>query len=287
MRAADFFIAETAKTLDPDPWDPEFTTFERFNVELIDQLRRGPIQGSDDLSAAIGLAQLVDDELRAYGTDSSQRLDDAEIAAAILALRAVLRRLGVEFPLPFRNFTGWRTYWGQNDGYGSWQKRRDLLAEFFEPLHTRLINMEEAALEGLAEPVSPRRTTGWPAVDEEVSELKRRFRSAMTPQDHRAIGSHCMGVLEALSATVYDPAKHLRSDETPPPIDKSKQRIGRYVEDSLVGPSNAELRKLVNATIEFAQAVKHGSADTRREAGIAADAVILLANMLKRLEQEF
>jgi hypothetical protein len=250
-------------------------------------LCRGSIQDRDDLEVAIALAQLVHDELGAYGTDSSQKLDDPEVAAAILALRAVLQRLGVELGLPFRNFTGWRTYWGQNDGYGNWQRRRDLLAGFFEPLHARLIRMEEAALEGLAEPVSPRRVTGWPAVDEEVRELKRRFRSATTLQDYRAIGSHCMGVLEALSATVYDPAKHLRPDETPPPIDKNKQRIGRYVEDSLAGPSNAELRKLVNATIEFAQAVKHGSADTRREAGIAADAVILLANMLKRLEQEF
>src|SRR3954452_14778488 len=120
MRRADFFVAETAKTFDPDPWDSEFTTVERFNVELVEQLRRGSIQDRDDLEVAIALAQLVHDELGAYGTDSSQKLDDLEVAAAILALRAVLQRLGVELGLPFRNFTGWRTYWGQNDGYGNW-----------------------------------------------------------------------------------------------------------------------------------------------------------------------
>jgi hypothetical protein len=36
----------------------------------------------------------------------------------------------------------------------------------------------------------------------------------------------------------------------------------------------------------FAQEVKHDTAPTRRDAGIAADPVIMLANLLRRLEQE-
>ena len=38
--------------------------------------------------------------------------------------------------------------------------------------------------------------------------------------------------------------------------------------------------------VEFAQKVKH-DLPSRREAGIAADSVILCANILKRLEQDF
>jgi hypothetical protein len=37
----------------------------------------------------------------------------------------------------------------------------------------------------------------------------------------------------------------------------------------------------------LAHQVKHRPTPTRREAGIAADAVILLSNMLRRLDQEF
>ena len=69
-----------------------------------------------------------------------------------------------------------------------------------------------------------------------------------------------------------------------PPVDKTKQRLGRYVEESLGGPDNVELRGLVTKAVEFAQKVKH-DLPSRRDAGITADSVILLANILKRLEQ--
>jgi hypothetical protein len=45
------------------------------------------------------------------------------------------------------------------------------------------------------------------------------------------------------------------------------------------------MRKFARATIELAQAVKHRGTPTRTEAGIVADAVILLANMLRRLDE--
>jgi hypothetical protein len=230
------------------------------------------------------LAQLVHDELESYGTNGQQRLDEQQMALAIRALNAVLKRLGVQFELPCRNFSTFRTFWIRNDCSGSWQARRDLLNERFEPLHHRLIRLEETTLEALANPVSPRAGTGWPIVDEEIKELRRRFQSSTTAQDYRAVGTHCIGVLDALSRTVYDPSRHLREGETVPPPDKSKQRIGRYVEDTLAGPEHEDLRALTNKAIEFAHHVKHSLTPARQEAGIAADAVILLANILRRLE---
>jgi len=154
------------------------------------------------------------------------------------------------------------------------------------PIHTELERLEDLSLEGnLAEAVSPRTSVGWPLVDEEVRELRRRFRDAVTPQDYRAIGTHCIGVLEALSRTVFDPSTHLRAGEEEPPADKTKQRIGRFVEDALVGSSNSELRGLVVKAIELAQTVKHRPSSTRRDAGIASDSVILLANILRRISE--
>jgi hypothetical protein len=52
------------------------------------------------------------------------------------------------------------------------------------------------------------------------------------------------------------------------------------------GSENATLRKLARSTIEYAQHVKHSGTPTRREAGIAADAVIQLANILRRLDDD-
>lgn len=63
---------------------------------------------------------------------------------------------------------------------------------------------------------------GWAAVDEEISELRRHFLVARTPQDYRAIGNDCVHVTEALSRQVYDASRHLRSGEEEPPADKTK-----------------------------------------------------------------
>ena len=288
MRADDFFIEQVNAErpgwdMSGDPW----TVTTNLDEELLDSLRRQSAAGRDDLEVAIALAQLVHGELESYGTNGQQRLDEQQIGLAIRALSAVLKRLGVELELPYRNFSTFRTFWMRNDCSGSWQARRDLLDERFEPLHHRLMRLEETTLEALANPVSPRAGTGWPVVDEEVQELRRRFQSSTTAQDYRAVGTHCVGVLEALSRTVYAPVRHLREGETIPTTDKSKQRIGRYIEDALTGSEHADLRALTNKAIEFAHHVKHSSTPTRREAGIAADAVILLANILRRLEQEF
>lgn len=249
-------------------------------------IRAGTVEGRTDVEIAIGLSQLVHDELVAFGTGGGESLNDAEIASALSALRAVTKRLGLSFEPPFRNFTTFRSYWLRQDAYGSWQARRDLLEELFEPLHHQLIRIEERSFDALAAAVSPRAVTGWPAVDEEILELRRRFQTAITSQDYRALGTNCVGVLEAISRTVYDPSRHLRDGETEPSVDKTNMRIGRYIEDTLQGPANEDLRGLAKKAAALAHHVKHSPTATRRDAGIAADAVILLANIVRRLDQE-
>jgi hypothetical protein len=91
--------------------------------------------------------------------------------------------------------------------------------------------------------------------------------------------------MEALSRKVYDHSRHTPDGEDEPPIAKTKLRLDRYVESRLPGPENAEMRKFARATIELAQAVKHSGTPLRTEAGVVADAVILLANMLRRLDE--
>jgi hypothetical protein len=119
----------------------------------------------------------------------------------------------------------------------------------------------------------------------EISELRRHFLAAHSPQDCPSVGLDCVAVTEALSAQVYDPTRHLGEGEDEPSVANTKVRIGRFIEDAAAGSDNAALRKLARAAIEFAQHVKHSKTPTRREAGIAADAVILLANILRRLTE--
>jgi hypothetical protein len=203
------------------------------------------------------LAQLAHEELEKYGTSGGTRLDDAEMALVLKALKATLRRLRVPYPgLPFRNLTTFRSYWIREEMSNSWAARRDYLERVFAPLHSQLEELEEREFSSrLAHPISQRGRLDWPEVDEEIRELRRRFESATTQQDYRAVGMACVGVLEALSGVVYDPALHLREGEEVPPRGKTKQRIGRFVETAL--RDDAELRRVVNADIELAQKVKH------------------------------
>lgn len=280
MRSSDFFRDEIGQS----PWGDGVST-TMLDIDLVRSLREHPVEEHADASAGLGLVDLAQEELTSFGTGGGERLDDREIEEVLRTIEALTTRLAVPIEVPFRNFTTFKAYWLRNDGYGSWQARRDMVEELFGPTRLRLIRLEEAAGVPLARPVSPRSETGWPTVDDEIGELRRRFDSSTTPQDYRAVGTYCMGVIEALSRTVYDAARHLRPGEAEPPVDKSKQRLERYIEDALPGKPNEELRGLARRVIALAHQVKHSETPTRTEAGIAADSVILLANMLRRLAE--
>lgn len=70
-----------------------------------------------------------------------------------------------------------------------------------------------------------------------------------------------------------------------PPVSKTRDRLDRVVLHGLPGSGNAEVRKLVRSAIEAAQAVKHGSTPDRLKAGLAADAVLVVSLMMRRLAE--
>ncbi len=261
---------------------------ERLDTDLIKSLRVGPSAGMDDIETAIALTELLKIDFECYGTDGTQRIrSDSDINLCLRAQGMILERLGIDFDLPWRDFATFRTYWIANEGHGSWQARRDMVEKYFGPLSAQLTFMEDQADAAmLAEPLTQHAKTGWPEVDIEIQELRRRFRSSRTPQDYRAVGTDSVGVLEALSRTVYDPAKHVREGEVALDTGKSKLRIERFVEDALSGSENKEVRALVRKAIDLAHRVKHSHNATRRDAGIAGDSAILLANILRRIDLE-
>lgn len=281
MKEEDFYIETKSSFGD---WGQTTTTRE-FNTELLDAIIQGPIPGHPDIEVAVALAHLAHDEYELYGTSGSA-LNNADSVLLTRALLRVLKRLGVAtFEMPFRDFESFRKYWRRNDGHGSWQARRDMIERIFEPLHELLDQRETASMSWtLATPISPRPVTGWPRVDEEIAELRRHFNAATSQQDYSNLGNDCIAVLEALSAVVYIHSKHGEAGKDEPSVASTKARFDRFIEVELQGSENSYLRKLARASIELAQAVKHRrDTATRRDAGIAADSVILVANMFRRL----
>lgn len=257
----------------------------QLNLPFLQAVRRTSDPTHTDVEVAIALGSLLQEQFERYGTDSSEEISDREAREAMRTLSAVATRIGVPFAPSFRDLSGFRAFWSSHGGYGSWAARRTMVHDLFGPLLEELERREDDALQGeLSEPISPKRSTGWPAVDEEIAELRRHFHSARTPQDYRNIGNDVVAVLEALGAAAYDPARHLLKGEIEPPVAHTKNRLTRVVEVDFKAEGSDELVRLGKASVEVAQAVKHNAAGSRVRAGIAADAVIQLANMIRRLQ---
>ncbi|MEU7883485.1 hypothetical protein [Microbispora bryophytorum] len=148
MRPADFFYEEEDPEWAVNGLDPWRRFRVVFNAPMVEQLRLRSLDAFSDLAVAQGLAQLAHDELRSFGTDGSQRLDDDDITLALRALRAVLKRLDIEFKIPFRDFKGFHGYWSRRDMGYSWAARRSYLHELFEPVFARLDELEEQKTAG-------------------------------------------------------------------------------------------------------------------------------------------
>ncbi|PPH35400.1 MULTISPECIES: hypothetical protein [unclassified Rathayibacter] len=282
MRTWDFYLS--GQEVVSNAWGSEVTQQSALDVNLLEGLLRGPNPEHGDVEIAVPLARVVHEEYEAHGTHGSPLSND-DSRLLVRALKAVLARLGIDtFDPPFRDFETFRKYWQANDGYGSWQARRSMLNEQFDALHEMLDERETDSLAGaLADPISPRKATGWQRVDGELNEMRRHFRAARTEQDYSNVGNDAVAALEALSAASYEHARHGEPGVDEPPIPSTKARLGRVVEVELPGSENAELRKVVRAAIELAQAMKHRRNGDRRSAGMAADAVLLVVNLVRRL----
>ena len=257
------------------------------DTDKLIEIGRGPLPGDDDLQSARSLLRITQDEYKSFGTDGDTKLTNDESRVLLKALIGVLDRHGIGLDLPWRDFESFRGYWiGEGlSGNGGWEARRRVLRQHLDPIDDQLERLEEAQiLSELAQPVSPRGTTGWSAVDTEIAALRQRFKTAAEPQDYRDVGNRAVAVMETISATVYDHAVHGPSDSGEPPVSMTDIRIGAYINAALPGGANEQLRGLVKRASAVAHKVKHSPTGSRRDAGMIADTVILLANLLRRLD---
>lgn len=285
MHAWEFFLPEETTAPDPFGW-PAPPPVAQVDTALLERLLVGPDASRGDIEVAVALARFVHQEYAAFATEGSALTPD-DSRLALRSLSAVLDRIQVGLPdLPFRDFDTFKKHWRTSGatGNGSWQLRRDMLDELFEPLHQALADRETAALNSdLVSPISPRMSTGWPRVDEELNEMRRHFAEARTEQDYSNVGNDAVAALEAVSAAAYIHDRHGEPGAGEPAVSNTKHRLERVVAIELGGAEHAELRKVVRATIELAQATKHRRSGDRRSAGMTADAVLVVTHLLRRL----
>lgn len=128
------------------------------------------------------------------------------------------------------------------------------------------------------------RSTDWPELEARVRELGPRLERAQTLDEIQDVGRRCREIVNDLADVVLAAAK--------PPIaaeqfgSDRKAKMAAFLESATVGPSSEELRRMVAATYNLANAVTHSPRRSRAEAVAAAQAAVLLVRTMRELARE-
>lgn len=256
--------------------------------DVVDKARSGELVESD-LEIVRPLLELVRLGYINEGDTGYDTHSAAEFDRLCRALKAVCRRLGYDLKLPFRNLDSFHFYMVDQCGSDDGESRRRVITEIFDPLEEFVETLENSTMEGiLVEGTSPLDRGPWTQVDEEIRALRDKFSSARTASDFSDIGNRAVRIVETLSDLLFDPEKHLREGEDPTAYSKAKtkNRLDRIIENELPGAQNEALRSFAKSCVTLAHRVKHSFTPTRRDAGLAADGVIILATTLQRIIEE-
>lgn len=288
MKADDLFDPVTSE----DVFGFETVEYTKLKTDFINELAKSPRHDIDELEIAKVLLSLIRDELISYGTDGGgMRLNDETLKIVLRAAKIILKRNGLpEFLLQFRDFSGFGDYWRKMgmSGGGSWSIRRAYIQDIFNPIIDVIEDrQDEAYFTQISTPISEIQAIGdWSRIKDEITQLRNRYATAKTPQDFSAVGTACVRIIEGVSRVAYKQDIHGDlNDTSEPPVDKTNIRIGRVIEVGLEGRKNAELRSLAKSSSEVAHKVKHATTPNALQAGLASDAVILLASIIQRIEQ--
>jgi hypothetical protein len=192
-------------------------------------------------------------------------------------------------------FRGWKSFDRLNEELARdctyWQECQEVQIRhwsgIFNPIATELrTRIRRSWIQELVIPASPHTGTGWVDVDHEITILRQRFASAITPQDCAIVGHQCVRVLEVLSVAAYEHEIHGDPLQPAPPVKRTKVRLGAVLASHSAMNVNKTLDRFARNCVELAEEVKHSNTPTRTEAGVAADAVIILANLVRRLSRD-
>lgn len=288
MRAADFLL-EVEPGFD---FEGEFIK-PMLNEELVAALRAGPLNGIADESAAIGLLDLVYDQLGRFGTDSSEDLSDPQIELAIRTLETVTARAGVALQVPFRDFTRFRSYWLRNNASGSWQARRDILESLFEPVRERLRVLEAQPIDARLPQQSLAELRDPSAIQEQLQRIQRAIindPALVIGSAKELIESTAKVVLTERGLPVDDKA------DVPALVRQAQMALGLHTSSTAPGPDGSDaVKRILGAVANVAVGVAemrnrgfgtgHGPAGPRvglsvRHAHLAVNAAITWCQLM-------
>jgi hypothetical protein len=148
----------------------------------------------------------------------------------------------------------------------------------YEPLYAQLDSLAE---KDVGTRLEEEDRTGWERVDDQIVQLRQRYRVALTVEDFQAVGLLCRDVFVSLAEAIFDAARHTAEGEEAPTA--IRDQLFAVIEHEAAGAANRELRALQKAAIDYANKVQHDRSATRDQARVVAEATIAAVNVVRAL----
>jgi hypothetical protein len=190
-------------------------------------------------------------------------------------IRKLLQELGLQDPNPYPDLWVWYGKWSRD--LPTYASRRTYLRELYAPLFAAIDELESAPI-GSGLPESEQ--TGWAAVDGQAAQLRLRLAAASTSEDAQAVGLLCRDLMITLADAAHDESVHGDVGES------AVDRLNAVVDREASGAENQKLRRLLKATIDYANVVQHRRKVSMLEAGLVAEATMAAVNLIRRVVEE-
>ncbi len=205
------------------------------------------------------------------------RIDDlnGEYRSRRRRIQDLLRRLGIHDPNPHVDLWAWYGKWSRD--LPTYTDRRTYIRDLFQPLHTQMdrVRVDEV---GSGLPGSDN-LTRWDTISGQVVQLQIRLAELRSPEDVQAIGLICRDIMISLADELHDRSVHGDVGNS------AVKRLYAAVDSMASGSQHEKLRRLLKATIDYANVVQHRRHGTTREAGLVAEATVGVVHLLRRMCQ--
>lgn len=185
------------------------------------------------------------------------------------------KQLRFDDPNPHGDLWDWYGRWSSGD-LPTYQSRREYVRGLLKPLLDAIDGMGTQ----LGSDLSGADLAGWELVESQIGRLRTRLAACDGPEDSQAVGLLCRDILVSLADAAYDPANH------GPAGNSAVDRLNVVIDAAGAGSTNAGLRKLLKATVDFTNKVQHQRTATPRKAGICAEATVAAVHLVRRLTRD-
>jgi hypothetical protein len=266
---AGYLAAIDASSMDGECYlDPRITLSGRGYLRELRESSR-----SSEVDAAAVLQKMKDIMISVATGGPRIESANAEYRDLYAAADKELRIRGVDHANPFPDLWDWYGRWSSGD-LPSYRSRREFVASLLNPM----IEQVRAHRPGAAMP--PVVPTGWPRVDRQVGEARRRLAEAQTEEQFQAVGLLCREVLVSLAQAVHDPAHHPSLDGVPASETDAKRMLEAYIAAELVGSSHEALRRHAKAAYALAIELQHKRTASFRETALCVEASSSIVNVI-------